>query len=74
MALMRGAADRIMLAGMDTNGMSRMTPGGHRPPREHPILTVIAVTLAVLLAIGSLVVVAGTVLLFVSLSHYGSNK
>lgn len=63
-----------MLAGMDTSGMNHITPGGRGLHREHPVWTVIGVTIAVLLAIGSLVVVGGTVLLFVGLSHYGSNK
>ncbi len=61
-----------MLAGMDTSGMHHMTPGG--PYRESSVWTVIGITLAVLLTIGGLVVVGFTVLLFVGLSHYGSNK
>jgi hypothetical protein len=68
---MRGAGRRIMLADMDTSGM---TPGGREPYRERSIWTVIGITLAVLMTIGGLAVVGVTVALFVGLSHYGSNK
>ena len=54
--------------------MNHMMPGGHGPYRERSIWTVIGITLAVLLTIGGLAVVGVTVALFVSLSHYGSNK
>ncbi|MGC1284503.1 MAG: hypothetical protein WA895_16335 [Streptosporangiaceae bacterium] len=74
MALMRGAGGRIMLAGMDTSCINHMMPGGHGPYWERSIWTVIGITLAVLLTIGGLAVVGVTVALFVSLSHYGSNK
>jgi hypothetical protein len=71
---MRRAGGRIMLAGMDTSGMNRMTPDGRGPYRERSIWTVIGITLAVLLTIGGLAVV-GTMVLFVAgMSHYGSNK
>jgi hypothetical protein len=63
-----------MLTGMDISGMLHITPGGHGPYREHSIWTVIGITLAVLLTVGGLAVVGVTVALFVSLSHYGSNK
>lgn len=60
-----------MLAGMDTSGMHK-TPGG--PNRGRSVWTIIGIALSVLLAIGGLVFVGVTVLLFVGLSHYGSNK
>jgi hypothetical protein len=63
-----------MLTGMDISGMPHITSGGHGPYWEHSIWTVIGITLAVLLTIGGLAVVGVTVALFVSLSHYGSNK
>jgi hypothetical protein len=71
---MRGADGRIMLAGMDTNGMNHMRRDGRGPYRERSIWTVIGITLAVLMTIGGLAVIGTMVLLVIGMSHYGSNK
>jgi hypothetical protein len=63
-----------MLAGMDTNGMNRMTPGDRGPYKESSAWMVIGITLAVLLAIGGLVLVGAMVLSFIAMSRLGSNK
>jgi hypothetical protein len=62
-----------MLAGMDTSGMNR-TPGGGGPRPQNPVWAVIGITLAVMFTICGLAVVSGIVLLWIGLSHYGSNK
>jgi hypothetical protein len=63
-----------MLAGMDTNGTNRMRPDGRGPYRESSAWMVIGITLAVLLAIGGLVLVGAIVLSFIAASRLGSNK
>ena len=69
-----------MLAGMDFNDFSQLphssfshlaSPG---PARGRSVWTIIGIILAVVLGIGGLVVVGVMVLLFIGLSHYGSNK
>jgi hypothetical protein len=61
-----------MLAGMDINGRNRKPP--RRPAPQHSVWTIIGIVLAVVLGIGGLAVVGFAVVLFVGLSHYGSNK
>ena len=61
-----------MLAGMDTSGMNHMTPAGPRPGRS--VWAIIGITLAVLLTIGGLALVGFAVVIYVGLSHWGSNK
>jgi hypothetical protein len=63
-----------MLAGMDTSGMNHATPRGRGRRPASSVWLFIVITLAVILTIAGLAVVAGTVLLYYGLSHYGSNK
>jgi hypothetical protein len=63
-----------MLAGMDTSDRNYVTPYRRAPRRASSIWLFIAITLAVIFAIAGLALVAGTVLLYYGLSHYGSNK
>jgi hypothetical protein len=63
------------------NDFSQMAPHGSvghfappRPARGRSVWAIIGIILAVVLVIGGLVLVGLTVLLFVGLSHYGSNK
>jgi hypothetical protein len=63
-----------MLAGMDTSSMNHTTPGRRVPSRKSTVWAVIGITLAVMLTIAGLAVVGGMVLLYIGLSHYGSNK
>ena len=69
-----------MLAGMNPydyrqpppRPFSQLPPG--RPARQSSVWTIIGIILAVVLCIGGLVIVGVVALLFVGLSHYGSNK
>jgi hypothetical protein len=63
-----------MLAGMDTRVINRTSPGGRGRRPASSVLLFIVITLAVIFTIAGLAVVAGTVLLYYGLSHYGSNK
>jgi len=62
-----------MLAGMDTSGRNR-PPGGPGPKPQNPVWAIIGITLAVMFTIAGLAVVGSIVLLWIGLSHYGSNK
>lgn len=59
---------------MDTSDRNHVTPYGRAPRRGSYVWTVIGITLAVMFTIAGLAVVGGMVLLYVGLSHYGSNK
>lgn len=61
-----------MLSDMSNKGVSHLPPP--RPIRERSIWTIIGIALAVVLVIGGLAVVGFATLIFVGLSHYGSNK
>jgi hypothetical protein len=70
-----------MLAGMDFNDFSQMAPHGSvshfaplKPARGRSVWAIIGIVLAVVLVIGGLAFIGVMVLLFVGLSHYGSNK
>lgn len=70
-----------MLAGMDFNDFGQMVPHSSvshlaplGPARGRSVWAIIGIILAVVLGIGGLAVVGVMVLLFVGLSHYGSNK
>jgi hypothetical protein len=70
-----------MLAGMDFNDFSQTAPYGSanhctplKPARGRSVWAIIGIVLAVVLVIGGLAVVGVMVLLFIGLSHYGSNK
>ena len=63
-----------MLAGMDTDRMNHTSPGTRRPSRKSTVWAVVGITLAVMLTIAGLAIVGGIVLLWIGLSHYGSNK
>jgi len=63
-----------MLAGMDTTHRNHATSCGRAPSRSSSVWLFIVITLAVIFTIAGLALVAGTVLLYYGLSHYGSNK
>jgi hypothetical protein len=70
-----------MLAGMDLNDFGQTAPHGpvshlapQKPARGRSVWAVIGIIVAVVLVIGGLALVGAMVLLFVGLSHYGSNK